>query len=120
MCLGADVELTVVPTSGYPFAPHGARASGNGRAATRQSRDEDASSDSDSEDDLPLAASILKSGKSKKPEEPMFFTLVHGDTLVLSGDDFEVSRSCRRLPRPLLKRVQYTMHRTGMSIGQAP
>lgn len=108
MCLGADVELTIVPTSGYPFAPHNERRGGNGRAARRRSGDEDgwsnSDSNSDSEDDEPLAASMLKKRKSKKPAvESMLFTLVHGDVVVLSGDDFEVSEIRGQLPRPPLK-----------------
>ena len=100
MCLGADVELTVVPTSGYPLAAHNGRGAGNGRAAARRSREDeewpDPDSDSDSEDDQPLAMSALSNGKGKKTKESMIFTLVHGDLLVLSGDDFEVS--CDQVP----------------------
>lgn len=42
----------------------------------------------------PSAASISTSrGKSsKKRTEAMFITLVHGDILILSGDEFEVSK----------------------------
>ena len=108
MCLGADVELTIVPTSGYPFAPHNERSAGNGRAARRRSRDEggwsNSDSNSDSEDDEPLAASMLKKRKSKKAaRESMLFTLVHGDVVVLCGDDFEVSEIRGRVPRPPLR-----------------
>lgn len=52
-------------------------------------------------------------------KDPLFVTLVHGDMLLFEGDDFEVCpchglSACRSLQEQC---AQYTLKRTGMSIG---
>jgi hypothetical protein len=104
LCLGADVELNVAPASGFPsVSRNGALAKSVSAPLARQSAirvDEDDDWDPfgsplTSEDEAlstRLAASLSRNRvKASKQPESMLVTLVHGDMLLFSGDDFEVS-----------------------------
>ncbi|CAL1714543.1 unnamed protein product [Somion occarium] len=136
MCLGADVDLTLVPVSGFPAVPEVIPfpETGSDVLAAAESLpnleypDEDElvdHMDVDDEPDIPLAGLLREvhkaeleqaapvpalpvekvskekqKGSSKRGKgEEIFVSMVHGDVLVLSGDDFE-----------------WSMRRTGMSI----
>ena len=109
LCLGADVLLSLVPKGGFSFNKNGIQEyrSGIGRA-NAVSDDEDDSAD-DSVDDYmanpdacdrkaarcgassPRKGTISKGKHSKKYKDRLLVNLVHGDVLMLTGDDFEVS-----------------------------
>ncbi|KAI0792200.1 hypothetical protein C8Q75DRAFT_624563 [Abortiporus biennis] len=91
-CLGADIELTLIPKSGFPISsgqsPQSASAIG-GPVTKRE------------EEDVPLAvrhgplrevASANPHSRSQnKPGEAINITMVHGDMLRLAGDEFDWS-----------------------------
>lgn len=94
LCLGADMELNIIPSSGYSKSENIVR-----RLAREDDEHDDSDlADADSSDEEALATrfappKVAGPSKMKKETESMFFTLVHGDMLMLSGDDFEVSSS---------------------------
>ncbi|KAI0343310.1 hypothetical protein BDW22DRAFT_1356923 [Trametopsis cervina] len=126
LCLGADVELSIVPRGGFEAVIR-ERPTPNTvvEDPAPENRDEFQPYDPDDteEEDVPLSISTKgavepkkmnspiaslsvvgsadgsRDKKLKKRPERMFVTLVHGDMLLLSGDEFECS-----------------IHRTGMSI----
>lgn len=105
LCLGADVELTITPKRGFPVASRSASKQPD-RASARQARQAIAkTAESDDEFsamfDGPLSSSEdealstrhavnTRVKAEKKLTQSMFVTLVHGDMLLLSGDEFEV------------------------------
>jgi hypothetical protein len=114
------VELSITPHGGFDqnFAKNTLCTAQP--SSSREDPGEDAEDDSnpcdpeESEEDIPLAISTARAraaamtattpsilvsntakakkitAKEKKHMEPMFVTLVHGDVLLLSGDEFEV------------------------------
>ena len=109
LCLGADVELHVVPASGFASLPRPVVKRSESVVA-RQSQRIVSNAHDDDPFDSPLssassdeeALSVRHRGglavgsvaprtiKTKKPGETMLVTLVHGDMVLFCGDDFEV------------------------------
>ena len=135
MCLGADIELTVAPACGIQAVQAPTTSSQRAAVATEMLDDliQLDPMDSDDEEEIPLSvvrqkqisasnaspvSEALVSNTKRKKASDILVTLVHGDMLVLSGDEFEV-----RLSFPLdgwclvINRfVQWSLKRTGMSI----
>ena len=102
MCLGADVELTIVPKGGFPSVS--AVVAGAPDDAEKDGEPDAMDVDDDDEPDTPLALvkqaktaesasasrASARSGAGRKKAEDMLLTLVHGDIVLLSGDEFEV------------------------------
>ncbi|EKM50059.1 uncharacterized protein PHACADRAFT_264561 [Phanerochaete carnosa HHB-10118-sp] len=111
LCLGSDIELNITPKHGFPVSTRSIskqpeRVSAR-QAITKAAESEDEFSAvfdgplSSSEDEAlsTRRAASTRAMTERKPTESMFVILVHGDMLLLSGDEFE-----------------YTLHRTGMSM----
>lgn len=105
LCLGADIELDIIPKHGFPVStrsiskqPERASAQQARQAITKAAESEDEFSAvfdgqlSSSEDEAlsTRRAASTRVKVEKKPAKSMFVTLVHGDILLLSGDEFEV------------------------------
>ena len=114
--LGADIELTIVPKGGFSLpaedAPEPRASTSRQRARANAAEDAMEVDDDDDSDAPPTWASQAKAARSasahgaksaaktgRKKGEDMLVTLVHGDILMLSGDEFEVS-SCTLIQRP--------------------
>ncbi|GJE93213.1 Zn(II)2Cys6 transcription factor [Phanerochaete sordida] len=116
LCLGADLELTITPKRGFPVQTSRSDSKQPDRASARQAgpvaMKVDESDDefravfdgplSDSSDDEALSSRRPPKTQvkvEKKSTQSMLITMVHGDILLLSGDEFE-----------------YALHRTGMGM----
>ena len=126
--LGADIELTIVPKGGFPLP---AADAPEPRASTSRLDAEDAMDvdDDDDSDAPPVSTSRVKSARSasargaksaaktgRKKGEDMLITLIHGDILMLNGDEFEVSSLALISCFTLTQVLQWSLRRTGMSI----
>lgn len=105
MCLGADVELTFVPKHGLQAAEDGMpplmtlpQSSEASEPVCDDLHAVDAM-DTDEEEEMPHStlhpkvSSALTSGGSsmkRKKDSDILITLVHGDAITLSGDEFDV------------------------------
>ncbi|KAF7793518.1 hypothetical protein EIP86_004632 [Pleurotus ostreatoroseus] len=116
MCLGADIELSVAPACGIQAVQAPTTSSQRAAVATEMLDDliQLDPMDSDDEEEIPLSvvrqkqisasnaspvSEALVSNTKRKKASDILVTLVHGDMLVLSGDEFE-----------------WSLKRTGMSI----
>lgn len=102
LCLGANIELSIIPKHGFPV-PTRSIGKQPERVSTREAITKVAESEdefsavfdgplSSSEDEAlsTRRATSTRAKDEKKPAESMFVTLIHGDILLLSGDEFEV------------------------------
>lgn len=135
LCLGADVELCVAPVSGFAkSSPPPPVIKRSASVALRQAQHTVDKAVDDDPFDSPLSGAssdeealsarhpskdpgAVPRSKAKKPAESMLITLVHGDMVIFYGDDFEVSVDRYHMLMLCLFDSQYTLHRTGMSIG---
>jgi hypothetical protein len=114
LCLGQDVELNIVPKLGFEKPEScGGRMTDSDHVEKDDFRDnfgkEDLVGDTiPSEGDPEVLASMAKPAssaaigkarKTKSPAEDLRATLVHGDILLLSGDDFEVNMDATMVNR---------------------
>ncbi|OBZ74135.1 hypothetical protein A0H81_06177 [Grifola frondosa] len=114
LCLGADVELTISPKSGKkgrpryvaekPVTSHLQDDNNFEPFGLMDVDDEVEDSNVDRYTHESISSSMSNKGgnhgKSRSTEEALLVTLVHGDILIVAGDEFE-----------------YSIKRTGMSIG---
>lgn len=102
MCLGADTVISVTPKSGFPNLSGSSVTDPSAAMMVEDdvphqdpaSRDQDdpmPDGDLDPEADIisPTAPKPARVAK-KSPKPAISITLVHGDSIILSGDDFEV------------------------------
>jgi hypothetical protein len=122
LCLGADAMLTLVPSSGF----------------SAQENPKPSLPDVDSDAEMTLvypSSSLVKSeagvesicevadkgvSASKKKADAAVVTLVHGDVLILVGDDFKVMCLRRSLSCWSHLKLQTHIKRTGTTIRRYP
>lgn len=95
LCLGADVELNITPISGFPVTRrnNGTKLVSAPVQASLARMDPDESDSFGSaltSEDEALSTRRVSIAKKLKQSESIFVTLVHGDMLILSGDEYEV------------------------------
>ncbi len=112
MCLGADVELSLTPACKPQPMEIDATVSSKPSAVSAQMLDDLIPLDpmDSDEEDIPLSVARLRvispfsaspasaapvSNAKRKKDSDILITLVHGDMLVLRGDEFEVRISLR-------------------------
>ncbi|THG99799.1 hypothetical protein EW026_g2605 [Hermanssonia centrifuga] len=115
LCLGADVEFSLSPRAGFPPVEVSMQLGQSPRRNLKASKvkyevKDLADSDDDDDDEEPLFtrlghtrsvsnSALVKASAKRKRQSELLLTLVHGDMLMLSGDEFE-----------------WVLKRTGMSI----
>jgi hypothetical protein len=92
LCLGADVLLSLVPKGGFSCGQFDLtdQNSGHGHFSTEAGARDDKKSGSPSTSHFQSKKSGSSKNKSKKNNDVLAIHLIHGDILLLSGDNFEV------------------------------
>lgn len=132
MCLGSEAVISVIPKSGFEGSIHGNAVvdssslvpnnedviMGDDSGLIKREGESAATLDVDMDPDIDTATSSKNVRNKVKPPKPaIHVTLVHGDAMILSGDDFEVSGLLiRTIDICCSFKLQYSVKRSGTTI----
>jgi hypothetical protein len=122
LCLGADAVLTLIPTSGFSAQENPKPSLPDADSDAEMTLVCPSSSPIKSEAGVESIPQVADKGvsASKKKDDAAVVTLVHGDVLVLVGDDFKVI--CLRRSMSCWSHLEFQAHikRTGTTIRRHP
>jgi len=122
LCLGADAVLTLVPASGFSAQEISKPSLSDVDSDAKMALVYPSSSSSKCETGVKSIPQVADKGMlaSKKKDDAAVVTLVHGDVLVLVGDDFKVIYLKRSLSCWSHLEPQAHIKRTGTTIRRYP